>query len=344
MKKRTISLLGYILALTLVMYNCKKKEEPFPIAPPQELINEMNAISLATVTPTQPAAVTTTPATFTASAKTTELAGALGGIAASGTVPASVQASAGEVTAALSTAEVNSLAAVTPATISAVAAGGAVPAELKAVLDKAAANPALQAYMPAFTLPTVNGTAVNGGRDGVSEGVEKTEGLEVEDACIDAANAAFNSKKTQLDTQRDQQRATVNTAYTNATQPLAAEQTACTAGVPATYNAYRQSGQAQATQALADIEAAQTTLGPLYPVLKALVNLQLLGYLQSVNTLQSAAVNACTATTTAKTAAAQAARDADLATITANYNTALAAAEAKRTELVASCHNQGGGN
>lgn len=332
----------YVLALTLVMYNCKK-DEPFPTEPDSELVDEINAITVTPITLTQPAAVTTTPSTITASAKATEVAGAMGSLS-SGTVPASVNTAAGEVTAALTPAEVTTLSTVTPATIAAVAAGGALPAELQTVMTKVAADPALAQYLPQFTLPTVNGAPV-GGRSGAVEGIEEVEGVLVEDACVQAAAAVYEAVKVKLDAAKAAEDAKVAAAYSAAIAPLAAEQTSCASGIPAKYAALRAAGQAQAAQAMADIDAAQAVIpAALYPVLKALVNIQLLGYLTSLNTLQAADVAACAATLTAKTAAAAAARDADLAASTAAYQTALAAAQAKRIELGESCHNQGGGN
>jgi hypothetical protein len=345
MKKRSISWIVYTLALTLVMYNCKKKEEPFPTTPDTEVQKELEAITVAPVTITAPAPVTSTPATLTASAQATATANDMAQLK-NGTVPASVQTASNEVKAVVSAAEINTLSSVNASTVAAVAAGGALPANLKTIMDKVTASPAMRAYLPTFTLPTVNGTPIPA-RSGVvegTEGVEGLEGIEVEDACVQAANTAFDGVKTKLDATKASETTKVTTAYSAVIAPLAADEAACKAGIPTKYAAFRTAGQAQATQALADLDAAQSSIpADLYPVLKAFINIQLLGFLSSVNTLEAAEVKACTAITTAKTAAAAAARDADLAKVNENYNTALAAAQAKRTELVQTCHNQGGG-
>jgi len=332
----------YGLALMLVMYNCKKKEEPFPQVPNSELVNEINAIVAAPVTLVQPAAVTTTPATLAPSAKAAEVAGAMSSLS-SGTVPASVQTASTDIKAALSTNELGALTAVSPAMVSAIAAGGALPANLKAIVDKAAANPALQAYLPRITLPTVNGRTVSG-RSGAPESIERTEGIEVEDACVLAAKAIFDAAKARLDATKTTKDAEVAAAFSAAIAPLVAEQTSCTSGLPATYNALRAGGQSQAAQALANLDAAQSVIpADLYATLRALINIQLLGFLSSVNTLQAADLKACGEKTTAKTTAATAARDANAAAVKASYEEALAKATAKRGELTQSCHNQGGG-
>ncbi len=186
MKKSRIVNLVVVLALMLAMYNCKKKEEPFPLEPDTEVKKELDAIVVAPVTPTAPAPVTSTPATVTVSAPAAAVAGDMAQLK-SGTVPASVQTAATQVSAVVSPAEVTTLTGVTPATIAAVAAGGALPAELKTIVDKVAANPALAAYLPKLTFPAVNGVTVSGGRSGAIEEVEKTEGVLVEDACVQAA-------------------------------------------------------------------------------------------------------------------------------------------------------------
>ena len=342
MNKRTMSPWVYGLALTLVMYNCKKKDEPFPTEPDSGLVKEINAIEAKPVTLVQPAAVTTTASSLTVSAQATEVAGAMGSLS-SGTVPASVQSASDNVNAAFSPTEKNALASVTPAMISAVAAGGALPADMKAILDKAAANPAIQAYLPKVTLPTVNGKSVSG-RTGTPESVEKTDGMDVEDACVIAAQAAFDAVKAKLDAAKSTKDAEVAAAYSAAIAPLAAEQTSCTAGVPAKYNTMRTEAQTQATATLNALDAAKDVIpADTYATLRAYVNIQLLSFLSSVNTLQAADLKACSEITAAKTAAAAAARDANAAAVKASYDEAIAEATAKRTELVQSCHNQGGG-
>ena len=337
-----MSLWVYGLTLTLVMYNCKKKDEPFPTEPDSELVKEINAIDMETVTLVQPVAVTTTPSSLVVSAKATEVAGALSTLS-SGTVPPTVQTASNDMNAALTSAELNTLAAVTPATINDIAGGGALPANLKAIMDKVMANPALLAYLPKMTLPTVNGKTVSG-RTGTPESVEKVDGIEIEDACLIAAQAAFDAVKTKLDAKKATQDAQIAAAYSAAIAPLAAEQASCTSGIPATYATMRTAAQAQATSSLNDLEAAKSVIpAGLYVAIKAFINIQLLNFLSSVNTLQAADLKACSEKTAAATAAAAAARDANTAAVNASYNAAIAKATTKKGELAQSCHNQGGG-
>ncbi len=340
MKKRSISLIVLALAMSLVMYNCKKGD---PLEPDAGLIEEINKITVDTITLVKPAAVTTTPATVTASAKAAEVSSGLANIASSGTVPATVSTAANDVKAAISPAEVSTLAAVSPATIAAVSAGGALPADLKSIMDKAAANPALKAYLPTFTLPTVNGVAVPG-RQGASipETIAQSEGLQVSDECLQKAEEAFNLVKAKLDATRASELAKVEAAYQAAVTPLAAEQAACTAGVPAKYAPLRTAAQAAYDKANSDLDAAQSILGPeLYALLKALNSIAFLGNLSTINTLQAAELNACSAKTAAATTAAQAARAANTAAAEAAYQSALSEALEAKNELAESCHNQG---
>jgi hypothetical protein len=352
MKNSKFSLLIYVLAMMFVMYNCKKKEEPFPTKPDEKLVDDLNKIVVAPVTIDPPAPVAATAATAEASAKATAVNGDMANIAVSGTVPASVKTAATEVSAALPVNDVATLTAVTPAMISAIAAGGAPSAELKAVMDKVAANAALQAYLPKFTLPTVAGKTING-RMGIVEPESTTsqgstiggvEAVLVDDACLVASEAEFQKAKTKLDGVKTQKDADVAAAYAAVIAPLAAEETACKAGIPATFATYRAAIQVQIAKGNTDLEAAKTVLGDLYPVLVALINIQAIGAYSGLNTLQAASVAACTATTTAKTTNATAARVANLAKVKAAYDAAIAEATAAKAKLLASCHNQGGGN
>ncbi len=343
MKKTKLSVILYVLALMLVMYNCKKKEEPFPTEPSGPGLEELNKVKVDPITPTAPAAVTTTAGTVGASAESAAVNGALSNIATTGVVPATVTAAGAAVTAALPAADVTALAAITPSTIAAVSATGVVPAELKAIMDKVAANPALKAYLPKITLPTVNGVTVNG-RIGAIEAVEAIEAVQVEDACLVAAEAKFQEKKTQLDAAKAVEDGKVTTTYSTAVAALAADETSCKASVPAAMTAARAAIQAQIDKAYADLEPIKATLGDqLYTALYALVGIQAIGAFSGLPALEAASINACTATTTAKTTALQAARDADLAKVNTSYTAAIAAATAAKTKLIESCHNQGGG-
>jgi len=354
MKKRTLKLAVFSLMMTAMLFNCKDKDSADPTKPNEDITKALDDLNLTSPTLDKPAEVKSTAASIEASAKATEVNGALDGIAASGVVPASVSGAAADVKGAISDAEVSTLNGVSAETINAVAAGGTLSPELKALLDKASSNPALAAYLPKFTFPTVNGVALKGGRiaaatetaarTSASESVDAIEKVTVDDACLAAANATFDAAKARFDASKAAEVVKVTAQYNSDIQPIATEQTACTAGVTPVFAGYRTAAQQTASAAIADLDAAQTVLGPLYPVLKALVNIQLLGALSSINQLEAAEKQACIAKATAATDNAKAAQTANLAKVDAAYTAALSQATKLRADALASCHNQGGGN
>lgn len=345
MKKWTNYSLLAILLTGLVLFNCKKKETD-PLEPDNELVNEIGNLDLPTLNIQQPAAVEVTESSITASPAVAAMATGLASLAAGGPVPESLTAAGADVAAALSTEEVAALSSVNSSTIDAVTAGGELPAELKAIMDKVAADEKLKAYLPTFSLPTVNGQPVSA-RTGDKIGDEsfRFDDIAVADECLQKANQAFDEAKAKLDATRATQLAAVTAAYNTAIAPLAAEQTACTGGLDAKYAALAAEAVASSAAANAALEAARETLGDqLYETLKALNTIALLGHLSSLNTLKAADAQACIAVNAAKTTAAQAARDANTASVEAAYQTALATATELRGRLLQSCHNQGGGN
>lgn len=342
MKKRTFKLAALGLMMTFMLVNCKKDDKD-PTEPNVDITNELKGVKVETVTIDAPAAVVATPSTFTTSTATAEVGNGLAAAAATGVVPASVTNAGAAVSSAISASEVSALSSVSAATIDAVSKGGAVPADIKAVLDKARANPALAAYLPTFTFPTVGGTVVNGKRVGGTDAIEKTEKVLVDDACITAATAVFDGVKATLDASKASQDAAVLAAYNTAVSTVPPA-TTCTADLATRFDGYRAGVNAQGTKALADIEAAQAALGSNYALIKALTNIALLDALSSINTLQAAEAQACTQKAAAGGTNAIAARDANLAKVDAAYKTALAQATKLKGDAIASCHNQGGGN
>ncbi|MCA0230359.1 MAG: hypothetical protein LCH91_07840 [Bacteroidetes bacterium] len=341
MKNRSFSLIVYLLALTAVMYNCKKGD---PLEPDADLVEELTSVKMDTVTLTKPAPVTSTPATVTPSAQATAVSGGVASIASTGTVPATVTTAASEVKAAITPAEVTKLATITPATISTVASGGALPADLKSILDKAGADPKLKAYLPTFTLPTVNGKAIPARTGGV-EGISHTDGIDGINAspeCIAKGQEAFDAKKAELDKTRADELARAQSAYTTATSGLTAQETTCKTGVTNKYKPLRDGAQAAYATAAANIAAAKSVLGEeTASLLEALNALALLGNLTVINSLESAEGKACTELVTASKAAADAAKKTNDDAVNANYQKALKEANDAKTAVIESCHNQG---
>lgn len=340
MKRKTFSLLVYGLVLMLVMYNCKKKDED-PLTPDAGKLEELSKITMTPVTLVKPAAVASTEGKVDVSAKATALNADLASIATTGVLPASAVTASAEVTKALSPAEISTMSSLTPAALAAIAKGGALPADVKAVMTKAAADAALSAYFPKVTYPTVGGKEVKGRIGGtvIPEAVEATEGTLVSDECIAAAEAAFQTKKAALDAARLTALIPVTAQYAADIAPIAAAQSACNSPIAANYDAQRASYLTVYNTG----DALLQTLGASGVPMRISLLMQYLALVEATYASQSAAVKACSDIAAAQTANANTARDSNAAAVEASYATAIAAARAAQTALVASCHNQGGG-
>lgn len=345
MKKwSNLSLLALILA-ALLLHNCKKKETD-PLEPNPGLVTDIENVELAPVTLDEPEPVTTTESSITTSPAVAELATGLAALAAGGPVPESLSSAAADVSGSLEAGEISALASVDASTISTIAAGGELPSELKTIMDKVAADDKLKAYLPSFTLPTVQGQSISARIAADATGrLHEPDDIMVSDECLQKANDAFNAAKTKLDASKASELEKVAAAYNAAIAPLAANQATCTSGLDAKYEALSEAAINTSNSASTALDAGRAALGEeLYQVLKALNTIALLGHLSSLNTLKAADANACIAITTAATNAAQAARDANTAKVESAYQSALSEATDLRAQLLESCHNQGGGN
>jgi hypothetical protein len=347
MKKRTLKLAALSLMMTAMLFNCKDDDDKTdPKTPDTDITNKINALNLPAFTPAAPVAVTRTPGAVVPSAKTTTLGTDLAAMSTTGVVPASLTEANSVLKSALSASDLATLGSVSPATLEAMKTGGEIPADLKAVIAKAYANASLAAYLPKVTAPTVAGVAVKASatRTGGTEAVEKTEEVLVDDACITAANALFTAAKGRLDASRTTQEAAAAQAYATALAAIPTAQTACGTTATAAGVTARATATTIFNQYMAALTANQAALGDQY------ADAVLAGYtfyfaqLTSANELEALDKVACASIATASTTAAATARDANMATIKASYDTALAQATTLRNDAIASCHNQGGGN
>ena len=343
MKKSTLKLAALSLMMTAMLFNCKD-DKTDPKAPSTDVSNELKALDLPAFTP-KTTSVPVTAGAVTASAKTTTISTDLAAMATTGAVPASVKEANASLTSALSASELAALSSVSPATVEAMKTSGTIPAELKAIVDKAYANAALAAYLPVVTAPKVNGVAVAAtARIGGTDAVEKTEGVLVDDACITAANALFTAAKAKLDASRATQEASVAQAYATAIAGVANGQTACGATATATAATSRTAAAAFLTQLLNFATTNQAALGDNYVGLVEQAYLNYAATIASTNQLEILDKQACASVATATPAAAAATRTADLATIKTNYDAKIADANRLKGEAVESCHNEGSGN
>jgi len=92
------------------------------------------------------------------------------------------------------------------------------------------------------------------------------------------------------------------------------------------------------------LERAKPFLRPgQYEYLKALINIQLLDYLDKVNQLEAAKIGSCTEIAEIAKARAEETKNSNTARVEANYNEALAKAVELRDKMIENCHNQGSG-
>lgn len=341
MKRKTISLLVYGLVLMLVMYNCKKKDDAEPTTPDTESLANLDKITMAPVVLEKAALVTSTEGKIELSAKATALNADLASIATTGVLPASAVTASAEITAALTPAEMTAMSSLPPSALTAIASGGALPADIKAIMAKAAASPTLSTYLPVVTYPTVGGKEVKGRIGGTvaPTSVESTEGTLVTDECIAAAAAAYATKKAQLDAARVTALVPVATQYAADIAPIAGALTACNTPISAKYVAER----ASALTLYNTGDALLQTLGASAIPMRISLLMQYLAVVQATYNSQAADIAACTAISAANTANAVAARDRNTAAVEASYATAIAAAKVAEAAVVASCHNQGSG-
>ncbi|PLK44437.1 hypothetical protein [Emticicia sp. TH156] len=337
--------LSLILTLAVGLYNCK----PTPSEPEIPKFEEdFKGVKLPDVTVTKPAATTVTPAAIQTSAAVSSLTS---GVSAGPSSPAVVTATT-DMQKIVSTTEAASIAAAfTPTVVSNLQTTGTLPADLSIKVNAIASNPAFAAYLPKVTLPSVDGKPVTGA---VKESTfDKNQPLitfpnysvaAITSPCTDAAQAAYNTAKGTLDAARATQVSTVTTAYNTAVTEANASGASCSSSIPGKYTTLRTNATTQLTTDLAALAAAKDVLGETnYNLIVVLYYVAYANTISSLANLQAAELNACATLVTSSIAKAAAARDADLAGITNNYNTQLASLNTILTAGFQKCHDQGQG-
>ena len=343
--KSTIKTLVCGLGLVAVLYNCKTKDVD-SLTPFTYTFKGIENVKLPDAPATTPAAVSVTQGSVALSAQAMALSAGLGNIAATGQIPAAVTDATDAWSRVVSSQKAGAInAAFTPDVINNLAATGKLPENLKADVNAIATNTAMAPYMPLMSLPTVNGKPVGGRLAGpVTVAVVNTTLDAGTDACKAAANAAFTTAKNNLDTQFDAQKATVNASYELYVATANNEVAGCQSPVPAKYDALVATAQSQLSSALAALASARSVLGEeRYALLTFYSYIAFSRIIEAYTTLEAAELNVCTQVKEAKIASAVAARNADLGTVTSNYNTTLATLTTARDKAIASCHNQGNG-
>lgn len=342
MKTRTLKLLTLLMFLTFFLYDCKDKEADSLAPANTELSGQLDKLELAPTTLEETPDIKLVPGKVEPSAKTEELNKSLSTVTA-GNIPASVSKAAEEVSASLSAAEIKALNQISPSTKNELNSE-----QLRAILKKAAGDVKLQSYLSLFTAAKVEGLP-DGGRTGaVTEGTATGPAVEAgnTDDCIARANEKFDKTKERLDNSRAKELERINDAYNKDLERIQKNLEKCTGDNSAAhFEALRQVGIKIANEALGALEKAKPFLKPgQYEYLKALINMQLLDYLDKVNQLEAAKIGTCTEIAAIAKARAEETKNANTARVEANYNEALAKAIELRDKMIANCHNQGSGN
>ncbi|GGN10819.1 hypothetical protein GCM10010967_53320 [Dyadobacter beijingensis] len=343
MKTRTLRLLTLLTFLTFFLYDCKDKEADSLEPANTELSNQLDKLELAPTTLQETPDIKLVPGKVEPSAKTLELNNSLGSVT-SASIPASVTKAAEEVSTTLSEAEIKALNEVSPSGASKTVLNSQ---QVRAILSKASGDVKLQGYLSLLTVAKVNGL-LDGGRTGAAtEGTVTGPAIEAgnTDDCIARANEKFDKTKERLDEAKAREQQKINEAYTRDLERIQRNLEQCTGENSAEhFEALRQVGIKIANEALAALEKAKPFLRPgQYEYLKALINIQLLDYLDKVNQLEAAKIGTCTEIAAIAKTRAEEVKNSNTAAVEASYNDALAKAIELRDKMIENCHNQGSG-
>ena len=250
------------LGLVAVLYNCKTKDVD-SLTPFTYTFKGIDDVKLPPVSATTPAAVSVTQGSVAMTAQATAVSAGLANVAATGQVPATVTAATDTWAKVVSPEKAAAIsAAFTPSVINTLTTTGKMPDNLKADVDAIANDPAMKAYLPVITLPTVNGKPVGGRLAGpVTVAVVTTTNDAGTDACKAAATAAFSTAKTNLDAQLATQKAAVTAVYDQAVVTANNEVAGCQGPVPAKYDALVATAKSQLDAALAALNGARVCTG-----------------------------------------------------------------------------------
>lgn len=341
--------LSLVLFLAISLYNCKPKETT-PEVP--DFTTGYKDVKLPDLTQTPPAAVTSTPGTITPSTTATTVTGDL----TTAKVTTVVTTAASDVQKVVTPTDAGKLAAAfTPAVVTTMLSGGALPADLSASMKVIAANPALAAYLPKVTNPSVNGVVVNGRVKAESLPTKDEDvrvislpDFDVADVtatpCTEAAANAFAAAKKVLDDTKAAQEKTVNDAY--ATRVAGISSATCKTAATAALTAAATAAKTKLDAELAGLNTLltnKTITQDMYNLLSFFVYFDLYNSVIAATGFYAATIKACDVTADAAIAAAKAAQTIDLAKIQAAYAASLTGIQNTLNANMKTCHDQGQG-
>lgn len=342
---RQVKLLTYGLVLALTLYNCNSKEIDSP-APFDYTFKELSEVKLKDITPAAPAPVETKEATITESAEALAVNEGLKSLATTG-LTSSIRAAAENVRKVVSDEKTEALiAALTPQVLKSFETTGTLDPALQKEMSNIANNPALQAYLPKFTLPEVENKEVTTRQSAPAQDIvvaRITATSDHEGACGAAAQQSYNTALQTLNAAKAAQINTINTLYNATVATINENDPNCKKNVLSKYQALLSALANSFNGQLAALAANKAQLGKDYNALRLFY---LATYVETVVIylrLQFVELASCRLSKDAKLAAAQAARDRSLAEINSNYNTALDTLNKNLAKALKTCHNQGGG-
>jgi hypothetical protein len=329
--------------LTFFLYDCKDKEADSLEPANTELSNQLDKLELAPTTLEETPDIKLVPGKVEASSKTVELNKSLSTVTA-GNIPASVALAAQEVSSSLSEAEIKALNEITPSQASKTVLNSE---QLRSILLKASSDVKLQSYLSLLTAAKLDGVPSGGRTGAVTEGGPSKTAVEAgnNDDCIARANEKFEKTKERLDDGKAKELNRISEAYAKDLEKIQKNLEKCTGeNSAAHFESLRQVGIKIANEALAALEKAKPFLKPgQYEYLKALINVQLLDYLDKVNQLETAKTGTCAEIAAIAKARAEEVKNSNTANVEASYNDALAKAIELRDKMIENCHNQGSG-
>ncbi|TAE28680.1 MAG: hypothetical protein EAZ91_14425 [Cytophagales bacterium] len=355
MKTATHKILGFItvFGIFLTLHQCTPpSEDPSIEFLFRDLRNlKMPEPNLRLATPT-----VVTSATVVSSTLAAAVTNGIAGIPGSGQVPAVVSQAVADANAAFGDAGISPstiIAGFTPEAITTLTNSGQLPGSLQGPINNLRANNRLRPYFPVSSLPQVNGQPVTPTTTtlptptppAIIPAVVLTPvNYNGSDACFKEANDLFDNVTRDLNASRVSQIASVNGTYNTDKSSADNEVTSCAAGTQQTYSLLVAAAKSALDASLANLQAAQPTLGSAnYTTLLALTYVQYANLILTYNDLQKAELNACVVTRDARIAAAVVARDTNISQINEAFNNTVRTAQALVLQLLDSCHNQGSG-
>lgn len=338
MKNRNVFLFLCGLALTLTMYNCQRVDEPLPTGPNAELLKGFDAIKMPALDLVKPESVVSTPSALLPAAIKLDFRNGLSGT--NGQLPAEFKKATDALSGALSADDLALLSELNPSVVNSLMAGGAMPDNLKKVVERAESSPSLSAYLTKAVLPTVQEIKP------VAEVELKEEATTASNArtaassnCKAQAQAAYEAKLEQLRQQRRQQLAAAQAQNAQAVADATAAATDCKNNV--SYAAERAAAQQAANQAIASINSSN------YPaylknLLIFLTAVRFYAELNAINQLEANDRRVCDQVRITAIIAASSALSANRTTIQDNFDASVEQAKAERAAFIANCQYQQG--